>query len=344
MMHSIRTAVASSRRSIVTRIAARSAPVATATLRASKPATTVNQACRCFSSAAASSSTPSGSSASAPSSACSAASASAASATSSSDAPLTLELVPRGIAILRFNRPSSLNAMTVAMGELFLRTITDLKADPTLRVVILTGAGKAFSAGGDLDFLLSRVDDTPGNNSAMMRAFYARFLSLLELPVPTIAAINGPAIGAGMCVAAACDLRVAARDTDMGFTFSKLGLHPGMGCTHTLPALIGQQHAARLLLTGEIIKGDVAHKMGLVGDLVESADAVLPAAMALAESIASNSPLCIRTLTTSLRMRHQDNMERALWREADAQAQTYATTELREGVMKLKNRASKKKA
>lgn len=120
---------------------------------------------------------------------------------------------------------------------------------PQVRVVILTGEGKAFSAGGDLDFLLNRANDEPGNNAPMMRAFYARFLSLLQLPVPVIAAINGPAIGAGMCVAAACDLRIAAKTTDMGFTFAKLGLHPGMGCTFFLPALIGQQNASRLLLT-----------------------------------------------------------------------------------------------
>jgi enoyl-CoA hydratase/carnithine racemase len=175
-----------------------------------------------------------------------------------------------------------------------------------------------------------------------MRAFYARFLNLLNLPVPIIAAINGPAIGAGACVAAACDYRIAAQTTDIGFTFSRLGLHPGMGCTHFLPALIGQQAASRLLLTGEVIKGAEAAKLGLVGQLVDAATDVLPAAIKLAEDIASNPPAAVRTLTTSLRMRHQDNLERALFREADAQAQTYATAELRENVSALRNKTANK--
>jgi len=169
-----------------------------------------------------------------------------------------------GIALVKLNRPSSLNAMTVRMGEQFLSAMQSLSADPSLRVVVLTGEGTAFSAGGDLDFLLARCDSAAYDNSREMRGFYARFLSLLQLPVPIIAAIHGPAIGAGACVAAACDLRVAAKTTDIGFTFSKLGLHPGMGATHTLPRLVGMQHAARLLLTGDIIKGEKAAQMGLV--------------------------------------------------------------------------------
>jgi len=253
---------------------------------------------------------------------------------------VTLEKGEKGVYILRLNRPSSLNAMTLQMGHDFLETINQLCTDPEIRVLVLTGAGRAFSAGGDLEFLLSRCDDTPHSNSQEMRAFYGRFLSLLQLPVPIIAAINGPAIGAGLCVAAACDLRVTARDVDLGFTFTRIGLHPGMGCTHFLPAIIGQQHASRLLLTGEIIKGSRAHEIGLVGEVVDQPADVLPAALKLANSIASNSPVAIRTLTTSLRMRHQDNLERALYREADAQAQSYGTSELRENVTAIMNKTA----
>ena len=149
------------------------------------------------------------------------------SSSASSDSPITVERRDDGISIIRFNRPSALNAMTVAMGEHFVSTIRQLSKDESLRCVILTGEGKAFSAGGDLEFLLARCDDTPAKNSPMMREFYSRFLSLLQLPVPIIAAINGPAIGAGMCVAAACDYRITARNVDLGFTFARLGLHPG---------------------------------------------------------------------------------------------------------------------
>jgi enoyl-CoA hydratase/carnithine racemase len=114
------------------------------------------------------------------------------------------------------NRPSSLNAMTVEMGQAFEECMRSLSTAPSVRCVVLTGAGAGFSAGGDLNFLQSRSTDTPFHNAREMRAFYSRFLSLRTLPVPIIAAINGPAVGAGLCVAAACDMRVTASKTKMG--------------------------------------------------------------------------------------------------------------------------------
>jgi enoyl-CoA hydratase/carnithine racemase len=272
-----------------------------------------------------------------------AASPSSTSSASSDEQAIVLDRRADGVVVIKFNRPSSLNAMTVRMGEQFRDAITSLSTDGSVRAVVLTGEGTAFSAGGDLDFLLSRCESAPEVNSAQMRAFYARFMCLYSLPVPIIAAINGPAIGAGACVAAACDLRVAARDTDIGFTFVKLGLHPGMACTHTLPRLIGQENASRLLLTGEIIKGSRAAQLGLVGELVESSGDVLPAALKLAASIASQPPVAVRTLTTSLRLHHQNDMERALWREADAQALCYATTQLKDNVTAMINKSKNKK-
>jgi enoyl-CoA hydratase/carnithine racemase len=88
--------------------------------------------------------------------------------------------------------------------------MAEIAADKSVRCVVLTGAGKAFSAGGDLDFLQQRMHSDPASNSAEMRRFYARFLTVRTLPTPVVAAINGPAIGAGMCLAAACDLRIAS--------------------------------------------------------------------------------------------------------------------------------------
>merc|ERR1712025_883413 len=104
---------------------------------------------------------------------------------------------------------------------------------------------------------MTRHHDTKGNNSKIMLQFYKRFLVLRELSVPIIAAINGPAIGAGLCLAqGGCDIRIASSKASMGFTFNRLGLHPGMGALHFAPLLIGPANAADLLITGRVIKAE----------------------------------------------------------------------------------------
>ena len=111
-----------------------------------------------------------------------------------------------------------------------------------IKSIYYEGAGKAFSAGGDLDWLLARHRDTPESNIRIMQEFYQKFLVLRSLPMPVIAAINGPAVGAGLCLAmGGADIRVASNTARMGVTFTKLGLHPGMAATHFLPSIVGPQ-------------------------------------------------------------------------------------------------------
>lgn len=213
--------------------------------------------------------------------------------------------------------------MTEDMGDDFKETIMELKDDTDVKVVILTGDGRAFSAGGDLNALVKRSKNSPLHNSKFMKLFYSRFLSLRDLPVPVIAAINGHAIGAGLCVACACDIRVCAENAKLGFTFINLGLHPGMAATKLLPAIIGPELTARVLLTGEVFNGHVAKEIGLVSEVLPQ-DKVLARAMEIAESIAEKAPTTVQALTRTLRLNTEINIERALWREADAQAQCYA--------------------
>ena len=117
-----------------------------------------------------------------------------------------------GVAVITLNQPDKMNAMTVGMGVAFEAAVAKLCSEPPdlLKACVLTGAGRAFSAGGDLQFLMDRHNDAPTNNARIMRDFYSRFLSVRKLEVPVVAAINGAAIGAGMAVACACDLRIAA--------------------------------------------------------------------------------------------------------------------------------------
>jgi enoyl-CoA hydratase/carnithine racemase len=239
------------------------------------------------------------------------------------------------VAVITLNDPKRLNALNATMGDQFLDIITRLQEGPdteNLGAVVLTGEGRAFSAGGDLQFLKDRGADTPYRNSVIMRRFYERFLSVRRLPVPVVAAINGPAIGAGLALALACDVRVAAADAKMGITFVQLGLHPGMGSTHFLPRIVGPQYASRMMLTGEIVEGDEALRIGMVAEVAENCEATLEAAMKLARKMASAAPLAVRTCVRSIRLQQDDGLDRSLWREADAQAQVWNSHDLNDGV------------
>jgi len=242
-----------------------------------------------------------------------------------------------GVTILCLNRPKSMNALTMDLGLEFQKKVSEVCADDTIRCVVLTGAGKAFSAGGDLEFLLERHADTPLRNTTMMREFYQRFLDVRKIPVPVISAINGAAVGAGLCLALATDIRIASKTAKLGLTFTQLGIHPGMGATHFLPKLVGNQVASYLLLTGDLIEGEEAKKLGLVLDAVEQ-EKVLDNALDLARKIASRSPVSVKTCVRSLRNGQEQNLESALWREADAQAHTYASGDIVEGAKAVREK------
>ena len=157
------------------------------------------------------------------------------------------------VAVITLNNPSKMNALTEPMGDALTGVVTRLQSDPGVRCAVLTGAGRAFSAGGDLDWLMQRHRDTPENNISVMTKFYKRFLVMRQIPVPVIAAINGPAIGAGLCLAVGgADVRVASSGAKLGVTFTKLGLHPGMAATHFLPQPVGPQvHSAHLKIISQ---------------------------------------------------------------------------------------------
>jgi enoyl-CoA hydratase/carnithine racemase len=179
--------------------------------------------------------------------------------------------VNNGVGVIVLNDPKKLNALTEDMGYQFVDAVSMMKRasqDQLIRSCIITGSGDAFSAGGDLDWLRARHYASPYANKLTMIKFYNLFLCVKDIPVPTIAAINGAAIGAGMCMTLACDFRIAAHESKIGFTFAKLGIHPGMGASYLLPRVISSQLASDYLLTGKIVSGDIAKRDGLVLDAV----------------------------------------------------------------------------
>jgi len=218
------------------------------------------------------------------------------------------------VAKVTFNAPDRLNALTVAMAEEFshkLRQDLINGSQKNLRAVVLTGAGRAFSAGGDIQWLIerhSKSQDRDANVETMLD-FYKSFLSpLRQLPCPVIAAINGPAIGAGACVAVrGCDIRYASTKASLGFTFTKIGLHPGMAGTHFLPKLIGPSKATDLLLTGKVINAQEAFQYGLVDKVC---DDPVKDALDLAETLCtSTSSAAVRETILTLRSKQEQGLE-----------------------------------
>ena len=242
---------------------------------------------------------------------------------------------PSGIATLMFNRPESRNAMSPAMGDEVVRAVEELRRDDSVRVVVLTGSGKAFSSGGDLS-MLARDSGVPvaGETPTMggsPRDFYARYLAIRQLPVPTIAAINGHAIGAGLCIALACDLRIAAADAKMGMTFTRLGIHPGMGGTFFLPRLVGTARACELFFTGRVIDAVEAERLGIVNRTVPRAD-FDAAVRALATEIATAAPIAVRMVKRAIYRGVEQTLDEMLDLESLQQGLTFGTTDAREGV------------
>lgn len=231
---------------------------------------------------------------------------------------------------ITLNDPENLNAMGEDMAREFRALVGQLKSKTSLRAIILTGAGRAFSAGGNLKMLLDKSKLGGEENRLKMLDFYNSFLSILDIGVPLIAAINGHAIGAGLCVASACDIRIVADGAKLGFTFVKLGLHPGMGATYFLPRVLGYAKAAELQLTGRVIDAQEALRLGLVSQIVP-VDQVLGAAEKVAEEILSSGPQSVRMLLESLRQGAGD-LTSALAREAQCQSVNYASLEFKEGV------------
>lgn len=234
------------------------------------------------------------------------------------------------VATLVFNDTARKNAMTPELGAALRDAVAELRGNDTVRAVVLTGAGGAFSAGGDLRMLAQLRASSRDESRAFMREFYARYLSILDLEVPTIAAVEGPAIGAGLCVALACDLCIVDEESKLALNFVQLGLHPGMGATYLAPRRLGAQRAAEILLTGRRFNGREAVELGMALRAV-SADRVRDEALALARSIADNAPLAVRGLKRALGV-DRDALERALAHEAEEQSKSYASGDLREGL------------
>jgi enoyl-CoA hydratase/carnithine racemase len=241
------------------------------------------------------------------------------------------------VARVTLNDAKRKNAMSEAMADSFAEAMGTLRDDDDIAAVVVTGAGDAFSAGGDLAMLERLQRSSYAEARAHMLGFYARFLSILDLEVPVVAAINGPAIGAGLAMAIAADVVVCAKDAPLAFNFVGLGLHPGMGCTYFLPRRTSSQQASELLYTGRRFTGADAAAWGLCAEACADGAACVDKATAIANAIAAQSSHAVRQLKRTLGVDRQA-LRAALEREASAQAESYASADFAEGIRALRER------
>lgn len=237
---------------------------------------------------------------------------------------------PRGIVTLTMDHAATRNALTGNnMVPEFLHALDRIRADRNARVVIITGAGSVFSSGGNIaEMDRQRRPDTP---AATLRHEYREGiqrlpLALHQLEVPLIAAVNGPAVGAGLDLACMCDMRIAADSARFAESFVKLGLVSGDGGTWFLPRLIGPARAAEMTYTGDSIDAQLALEWGLVSRVVEGAG-LMAAALELAGRIAANPPEAVRMSKRLLREGQTGRLDSVLEMAAGFQALAHKTPE-----------------
>lgn len=246
------------------------------------------------------------------------------------------------IAVLTLTRPDAMNALgEEGDGEAVAAVCAELAADRTIRAAILTGEGRAFSAGGNVKAMLAGEGNFAGN-PAMVREGYRGNIhkalrALYALDIPLIAAVNGPAIGLGCDLACLADIRLASTKSSFGVTFLKVGIIPGDGGTWILPRIIGMSRAAELFYTGRVIKPEQAMEWGLVSRVVEP-EALMDEARALATEIAAQPPYQLRATKTLLRQGQNISYDTALEMAASTQGLMHHTEDHKEGARAILER------
>ncbi len=238
--------------------------------------------------------------------------------------------VADSIAVITLARPNALNALDRTMKDELLATIRGAGRDRAVRVVILTGAGRAFSAGQDLR------ETFGGNEPTLAEELRARYnpliLTIRRLGKPVIAAVNGVAAGAGASLAFAADLRLASDGATFVLAFGRVGLVPDSGSTWFLPRLIGPARAAELMFTGDPLPADEAARLGLVSRVVPG-ESLMDEARALAGRLATSAPLAMAMTKRALARAQEVRLEDALAYEASLQGIAGRSADHREGVM-----------
>jgi 2-(1,2-epoxy-1,2-dihydrophenyl)acetyl-CoA isomerase len=230
------------------------------------------------------------------------------------------------VATITLNRPEALNSLTVAMKHALLATLQRARADEQVRAVLLTGAGRAFCVGQDLNEHQAGLESGDTELSTVTEHYNPIVEAITSLPKPVIAAVNGMAAGAGASLAFACDIRIASDNAAFLMAFAKVGLGPDSGASWTLQRLIGAGRATAMMMLAEPVAASQALEMGMVSAVVP-ADDVHSVADALARKLAAGPTIAYAAVKDTTAYAASHSLTESLAREAEAQAKCGRTTD-----------------
>jgi 2-(1,2-epoxy-1,2-dihydrophenyl)acetyl-CoA isomerase len=237
----------------------------------------------------------------------------------------------RGVATVRMNRPNRLNSYNPEMGQALLSAVSEASVDPSIRCVVLTGEGKAFSAGGDVEFMATFREKGHGKFLDLAIRLHALIASLRKAPKPVIAAVNGVAAGAGFSMALACDVAVAAVSARFTLGYQNIGLSPDGGMTFFLARALGTQRAMEMTLFSKVLSAEQAAAWGLVQQVFPDADFAAQVE-ALADRLAAGPTLAYAQAKELYNRALSQPLEAQLEEERQGIARSGATHDFREGV------------
>lgn len=237
-----------------------------------------------------------------------------------------------GLRVLTLTDPDRRNVIDAQMRDELLATVEAVAADREANALVVTGAGSAFCAGADLPAIFGDTSRSVATIREDLREVYACFLAVRSLAIPTIAAVQGPAVGAGLNLAMVCDIRVAGPRAKFAATFSQIGLHPGGGCTWFLVQTLGPERALKLLLDGGTLRGEEAVAAGLAGVYAEDP---LATAVELARGYAGLDGRLSRDIKRAVAIAARDGLDATIDFEAWAQASSATGPKIRQFVAKF---------
>ncbi len=239
------------------------------------------------------------------------------------------------IRTITLNAPERLNALDWPLLQELRAAVEDVAADDDARALVVTGAGKAFCSGANLESLFGDTSRPADVLREHLMGVYGSFLGIRTLSIPTVAAVQGAAVGAGLNIALACDVIVAGPKAGFGPTFSKIGLHPGGGCTWMLTQRIGAANTAAALYAGDIIDADTALRLGIAQEIDENAQA---RAAELAATWATRNPKLMSDIKKSVGIAARSDLHESLNFESWAQAESLSSEEFAAFAAKFSSR------